>query len=156
MGGSTARRFACTRALMAVAGVLWLSDAVVAGAGAGKITPAFQCAAPKFRHTPSSVCPARLGAKGVLRLRASRQGDSKPEVDEIMEGIAQLQAGMAAIQAGLGKRAWTAKESVQSNVAASLTAVQDAVGAEVYLEKMEKARYFSKVLCIVALHSKLY
>ena len=142
MAGSTARRFACTRTLMAVAGVLWLGNAVVAGADAAKVMPAFQCAAPKFRHTRSSVCPTRLRSKGVLRLRASRQGDSKPEVDEIMEGIAQLQAGMAAIQAGLGKRAWTAKESVQSNVASSLTAVQDAVGAEVYLEKMEKASYF--------------
>ena len=153
---ATSRRSACTRALMAVAGVLWLGAAVLAGTDAARVMPAFQFAAPKFRQTRSSVCPARLGAKGVLRLRASRQGDSKPEVDEIMEGIAQLQAGMAAIQAGLGRRAWTAKESVQSNVAASLTAVQDAVGAEVYLEKMEKARYFSKVLSIVALHSKLY
>ena len=55
-----------------------------------------------------------------------------------MEGIAQLQAGMAAIQAGLSKKASSAQESVQANIATSLSTVQDAVGAEVYLEKMTK------------------
>jgi hypothetical protein len=142
-------------------GALWLAASAVAGgvaaaANGARSIPAFQLPVPTLRQharrgaaAPRRVRAACLGP-GVLLLRAKADGgepgdrrsgaEEAPEVDEIMEGIAQLQAGMAAIQAGLGKRASSVQESVQANVAASLTTVQDAVGAELYLEKMEKAR----------------
>jgi hypothetical protein len=57
-----------------------------------------------------------------------------------MEGIAQLQAGIAAIQRGLSKTASSAQKAAVSNIAASLSTMQDVVGTEVYFEKLERAR----------------
>ena len=85
-------------------------------------------------------------APELLQLRAaSEPGDKQaPEVDDIMKGIAQLQAGMASIQAGLGKKATsqaeTVTETVKTGFAASLSSMQDIIGAEAYSEKIEQAQ----------------
>ena len=95
----------------------------------------------------------RRRAHGLLQLRAaSEPGDKQaPEVDDIMKGIAQLQAGMASIQAGLGKKATsqaeTVTETVKTGFAASLSSMQEIIGAEAYSEKIEQAQAAVLRLC---------
>jgi len=102
---------------------------------------AFHAPGPRLR-CPRGVGPAVCARAqgGLLRLRASDDQPGAPEVDEIMAGIAQLQAGMASIQAGLGRKMNSGAETVKTGFASSLNGMQEIIGADVYIEKVEQAQ----------------
>ena len=105
-------------------------------------TLAFQHPVAALLRCPRGVGPAVCARAqgGLLRLRASGDQPDAPEVDEIMAGIAQLQAGMASIQAGLGRKVSSGAETVKTGFASSLNGMQDIIGADVYIEKVEQAQ----------------
>ena len=116
--------------------------------------------------------PRRLPHGGALQLRGE-DGQGDQELDEIVQGIAQLQAGVSAIKAGLKKQAGgklsdaqqmlqattdtasgklgelgeTANSKLsetqavlQTSIDTSLTTFKDTIGADAYMDQIQKAR----------------